>query len=86
MPEICRFFGIVILMYFNDHEPPHFHARYGSDSARFEIESLALLGGSLPARVRGLVIEWAALHREELEGNWVRLRKGRAPLKLDPLQ
>jgi hypothetical protein len=57
MPETCRFFGIVIAMHFNDHEPPHFHARYGGKVARVAIGSLTVLSGSLPPRVQGLVTE-----------------------------
>jgi hypothetical protein len=86
MPEICRFFGIVIAMYFNDHDPPHFHARYGGKVARIAIGTLAVLSGSLPPRVQGLVAEWAVLHREELAANWERLRGGRAARRIDPLQ
>lgn len=86
MPEISRFFGIVILMYFNDHDPPHFHARYSGHAARVAIDPLAVLSGSLPPRVLGLVAEWATLHCEELAANWVRLRRGRAPRRIDPLQ
>jgi len=86
MPEISRFFGIVISMYFNDHDPPHFHARYSGHVARVAIGSLAVLSGSLPPRVLGLVTEWAALHGDELAANWARLRKGHAARRIDPLQ
>jgi hypothetical protein len=73
MPEICRFLGIVITMYFNDHDPPHFHARYGESRATFAIDALKLLDGELPPRVVGLVAEWAAMHRFELRRNWTLL-------------
>ena len=86
MPEISRFFGIVISMYFNDHEPPHFHARYGSAALRVGIETGLVLSGSFPPRALGLVIEWAALHRDELLTNWLELREGRAPSRIAPLQ
>jgi len=59
MPEICRFFGIAIAMYYNDHLPPHFHAEYGELEAVYAIESLELLRGSLPRRAHGMVVEWA---------------------------
>ena len=59
MPEISRFFGIVILMFYNDHSPPHFHARYGEHRATIAIEPLAVLTGLLPPRALGLVMEWA---------------------------
>ncbi|GMV90254.1 MAG: DUF4160 domain-containing protein [Candidatus Hydrogenedentes bacterium] len=70
MPEISRFYGIVIRMYFNEHNPPHFHAYYGDDEALIEIRSLAVLAGSLPPRAMGLVSEWATLHRQELLADW----------------
>lgn len=72
MPEISRFFGIVIAIYYNERETPHFHARYGERKGRVSIGELRVLDGDLPARVRGLVIEWATLHQEELRQNWAR--------------
>ena len=70
MPEICRFYGIVIAMYWNDHGVPHFHAKYGGQRASFSISDLRLLEGGLPPRVTALVLEWAFLHRDELMENW----------------
>ena len=72
MPEISRFLGIVIAMYYNDHMPPHFHARYGSEKARFAIDDIRMIDGDISPRVRGLVTEWATLHQEELRRNWER--------------
>ena len=86
MPEISRFFGIIILMYYDEHAPPHFHARYGSDKAAIEITSLRVLEGRLPSRVLGLVIEWASQHQEELMLNWEAARNDRPPKKIPPLQ
>ncbi len=86
MPEISRFFGMVIVMYHNDHAPPHFHVRYGSERALIAIDSLSLLAGSLPPRALGLVTEWAAMHRVELLENWHRARS-LAPLEsIAPLE
>ena len=85
MPEISRFFGVVIAMYYDDHTPPHFHARYGSQQASIDIASLDLLAGRLSPRVRGLVTEWASKHESELRENWELARAG-APLKrIEPL-
>ena len=70
MPEISRFLGIVISMYFDDHNPPHFHVRYNEYRAVVDIQTLNVLGGSLPARVRGLIEEWAELHQGELLSMW----------------
>lgn len=66
MPEISRFFGIVIQMYADDHHPPHFHARYAGRAARIAIETHQVLAGSLPPKALALVIEWAAMHGDEL--------------------
>lgn len=81
MPEICRFLGIVITMYFDEHNPPHVHVRYNEYRASIEIESLNVMAGNIPARVRGLVEEWAELHRRELLAMWV----SQEFHKLDPL-
>lgn len=86
VPEISRFFGIIILMYYDEHNPPHFHARYGSDKAAIEIGSLRILEGRLPSRALGLVVEWASQHHEELLLNWEAARNDRPPQKISPLQ
>jgi len=70
MPEICRFLGILITMYFDAHSPPHFHVRYNEHRASMEINTLNLMAGTLPARVRGLVEEWAEPHQQELLQMW----------------
>lgn len=80
MPEISRFLGIIIAMYYNDHEPPHFHARYAGREALVEIETLSVMKGRLPPRVLGLVVEWASLHRGELLDNW-RAARAQTPLR-----
>jgi len=70
MPEISRFFGIIITMYFKDHAPPHFHAHYNEHEALIAIESLGIVQGALPPKALSLVVEWASQHREELLANW----------------
>ena len=75
MPEICRFFGIVIKMYFDDHLPSHFHAEYGEYQALLDINTLAVISGRLPPRAVGLVVEWASLHQSELMVQWERAAK-----------
>ena len=85
MPEISRFLGIVIAMYFKEHAPPHFHAKYGGHRASFSIQELQLLEGTLPPRIVSLVLEWAFLHREELMEDWERARREEALQKIDPL-
>lgn len=85
MPEISRFYGIVIKMFFDDHSPPHFHAEYGEHSAVIAIESLAVIQGKLPPRAMGLVSEWAALHQDELREDWKRAQQLRPLEKIEPL-
>jgi hypothetical protein len=85
MPEISRFLGIVITMYFNDHNPPHFHVRYENFRALVGIDPLELREGELPPRVLGLVIEWAEMHQAELKGNWTTLAEKGIFNKIDPL-
>jgi len=86
MPRICSFYGIVIWIYWKDHQPPHFHAEYGEFEALIKIEDLSVYGGSLPSRALGLVIEWASQHKSELKENWV-LAQQELPLnKIEPLR
>jgi hypothetical protein len=70
MPEISRFLGIVIMMYFDEHNPPHFHVRYNEYKAAVAIDTLNVIAGNLPAKVRGLVEEWAEIHYVELMAMW----------------
>jgi len=86
MPEISRFFGIVIRMYFDDHQPPHFHAAYGDREALIGVVPVRLLGGSLPSRGLALVIEWATLHQAELLENWHRLHSEEPPVPIAALE
>ena len=86
MPEISRFFGIVIRMYFNDHDPPHFHAVYGEHEALIDIDTLSLLRGFLPRRALALVLEWAVFHRDRLRDNWRRAKAGDSLESISPLE
>jgi hypothetical protein len=86
MPEVSRFFGISIRMYFDDHDPPHFHAIHAGAEAEFGIDPVALLRGTFPRRALGMVIEWAAVHRQELRENWERMRNDQRPRRIDPLE
>jgi len=86
MPEISRFYGIIVAMFFADHNPPHFHARYGSEKVAIEIETLRILEGHLPPRALGLVIEWATQHQKELLQNWELAKNNQAPKKIEPLK
>jgi Domain of unknown function (DUF4160) len=86
VPEISRFFGITIRMFFNDHSPPHFHAVYGGNEALIQIESLEVLRGELPRRALALVLEWASQHRQELRRAWELARQGLNPAPIRPLE
>ena len=85
MPEISRFLGIVVCMYFNDHNPPHFHVRYNNFRAIMNITDLTVSDGKLPARVRGLVVEWAEIHQKALLDNWQSLQTNGTCQKIKPL-
>ena len=85
MPEISRFYGIVIYMYINEHNPPHFHVWYENYRAIITIKD-GIIKGSLPRRALILVYEWLDIHKEELMRNWERLINFEAPEKIEPLK
>ncbi len=85
MPTISTFYGILIRMFFNDHAPPHFHARYGEFEATIDIATLEIVQGDMPSRALKLVQEWAMIHREDLEENWRLCRENAQPVQIDPL-
>jgi hypothetical protein len=85
MPEISRFLGIVISMFIEDHNPPHFHVSYNEYEALLTIQHLTVMEGDLPSRVLRLVTEWAALHQQELMENWDLLHHSKKSNKIAPL-
>jgi hypothetical protein len=85
MPTISIFYGILIRMFFNDHSPPHFHARYGEFEATININTVEVIQGQLPRRALNLVQEWAMIHREELLEDWRLCRENAPPKKVEPL-
>ena len=85
MPEICRFYGIVIVMFGDDHEPPHFHVRYGDDRCSITIDD-GFVKGRLPRKVLKKVFEWMDEHHDELMANWARLQNGENVLPIEPLK
>ena len=85
MPELSRFYGIVINMYYNDHNPAHFHAEYGSNQMVVDANTLAVIGGRLSPRATGLVMEWAAQHQGELLRAWQQARNMEPLDPIDPL-
>ncbi|MFH1740605.1 MAG: DUF4160 domain-containing protein [bacterium] len=86
MPEISRFYGIVIKMFFDEHNPPHFHAFYGGDNVLIDINTLAVFAGRFPPRALGLVIEWATIHQQELLRNWEKARLHEPLTEIEPLK
>lgn len=84
MPEISNFYGIVITMYFPEHNPPHFHVRYNEYHASIDIQT-GKVTGEMPRRALKLVYEWLDMHKEELLENWYKLEKGSVPSKIQPL-
>ncbi len=72
-------------MFYDDHNPPHFHAEYGEHKAQIEIQTLSVIGGRLPPRALGLVVEWATLHRGELLDDWRRAQTHQPLEKIEPI-
>lgn len=86
MPELSRFLGIVIRMYPNEHNPPHFHAFHADDIAVFSIETGQMIQGDFPLKKAALVTAWTIIHSDELLKNWNRLANGEQILKIKPLR
>jgi len=85
MPQISYFLGVIIRMFYREHNPPHFHAYYGDYEALIDIQKNELISGNLPPRVLGLVVEWTALHQQELMANWERSKKQEPLESIQPL-
>ncbi len=85
MPEISRFYGIIIYMYMSEHNPPHFHVWYENYKAIITIKD-GIITGSLPRRALNLVYEWLDIHKDELLDNWNRLANFETPQKIEPLK
>ena len=85
MPQISYFLGVFIRMFYRDHNPPHFHAIYGDYEALIDIQKNEIISGTLTPRVLGLVVEWTALHQDELMINWERSKNKEELLKIEPL-
>ncbi|MCK5808052.1 DUF4160 domain-containing protein [bacterium] len=85
MPEISRFLGIRILMFFSEHNPPHFHAEYNEYKISINIQTLGVIEGRVPSKVLGLVVEWAEDHQNELLQNWNKIKESGEFNKIEPL-
>ena len=86
VPTISRFLGLVITMYFDDHDPPHFHALHADGEAKVRIDTLELIDSTLSRRHVRFVVAWAELHQDELLENWRRARAGETLHPIDPLR
>ena len=85
MPTISQFYGIDIVMYFNDHVPPHFHAFHSDQEVLIEWNTLRVYRGSLPAKSLKQVLRWSALHAAELDANWALARQAKPLHPIQPL-
>jgi hypothetical protein len=86
LPKISEFFGIAIYIYWREHPPPHFHAKYAGDEVLIRIDDLSILEGSVNPRALGLIIEWATLHQKELLAAWADAEALRPLNKIEPLR
>jgi hypothetical protein len=86
MPTICRFYGILVQMYYDDHNSLYFHGIYGHNKAVIAIGDLAILEGDLPPKAVGLVMEWAKAHKGELMKEWEPARQSKTLFPIDPLE
>ena len=86
MPEVCRFYGIIIQIYYGDHLPPHFHALYAGQTAKIAVNPFEVIDGAIPSRALGLVRDWALLHEQELRVAFERAAALQPPGKIAPLE
>lgn len=86
MPRVSEFYGILVYMYHREHGPPHFHVIYGEYKAEIGIDNVVFLNGRLPNRAQSMVFEWAAMHQQELRGNWERARRHETLERIRPLE
>jgi hypothetical protein len=85
VPRLSTFYGIAIYVYWDDHNPPHYHGIYGEHEAWMVIATMAVLRGSLPRRALRLVKAWHRLHQVELEAAWERAKANQHPGTIEPL-
>ena len=86
MPVISTFFGIIIRMFYQEHEPPHFHAEHHGDHAKFSFDGSILVGALRSRAARRRIERWVALHRRELEANWAKMKTGDPLERIEPLE
>lgn len=86
MPIVSAFFGIVIRMYYREHEPPHFHAEYQGQQAKFSLDGEMLVGNIRSRTARRLIREWTSVHRSQLQANWEMSRIGHPLERIEPME
>ena len=86
MPLVCEFFGIKIYMYWNEHNPPHFHAHYAEYKAIVSIRDAVVIGGEMPSKKIKLILAWCEIHQDELYRNWESAEKNGEILQIEPLR
>jgi hypothetical protein len=86
MPIISVFFGIVVRMFYREHEPAHFHVEYQGQRATFKFDGEVLAGELRSSTARRLIRDWALQHRAELEANWQRMKAGEPMDRIPPLE
>lgn len=86
MPVVSSFYGILIYFYFEDHNPPHFHAKYNEFEALIDIETLGIVRGNLPSKAHSLVVEWGSKHKAALLNDWELAKANKQPEKIEPLK
>jgi hypothetical protein len=86
MPEISRFYGIRVMMFYDEHNPPHFHVEYNEYNAVIRIADLEITEGKLPPKAAGLIVEWALEHKDELIRDWELTQNDQRPEKIEPLK
>lgn len=85
MPEVSLFYGIRITMYYDDHNPPHFHAEYSGNRCVVDIEEGAIITGFMPNRQLRMILAWVEIHRDELMQNWELAKDSKELVKINPL-
>lgn len=85
MPEISLFYGIRVMMYYDDYNPPHFHAEYNGNKAIVEIDGIRVIKGALPSKQLKLILAWCVLHQDELMQNWELSKDGKLMNRINPL-
>ena len=85
MPVISMFYGMIIMMHYNDHNPPHFHVDYQGVRASFDFDG-NILRGKIPSKQIKIIQAWCAIHRDELVANWKLASEGDTIYKIEPLK